>query len=620
MEQSTIIKLRQTEASSIVTNGSFATTLQNKVLLEEGDVVKLHSAFLDTTTESNITIDEPIDVSFSCIKYLDAVKENLPFAYTLDPDNHAGKTIGHKHIACARKATGGLDAYMLESVRMTPLHYGPGRSYGDGWIYYIYLSPIPGEGFVRGQTFMPKEYTTEHGKSGVSIPINRLVGDDNPANFQLLTPGVGVPPQPSNTGGVGNGAATINPTAISADDIANPIEETFSFQLGSGVYTPAEIAQIVTDKCSDLQSGGVTGYIGNYPQPPQAQAPTDVWVWPINSAFCTSLSQLYNKVQPVTAASINTDIIFARENQLASFTEIGGAGSQVGQQAPIITPTAIPKTSADDILIGTNNFSLNYDTNLNKLNFDLIHTPYQFSVGNVWTPGITYPDGAEVDKQPTRSYSGIAFTKLNPPDFWQTLGFTETPISVTYDARPLEQTDRKLVLMPNIILTPGVNITQQYAGIDLVWNKIAADASTIPFYSFSSGNFETQITTPIISDRGFNDVINDEGYYFLEVGIKLPQTLIGGSGGGGTDTMSNRVQAIVGKFYTSGNFLQVGSDSAILYQHIGEPQLLADLNVRILHADMTPPDSMEIGPKNSIFLEVIKTIPQPAAPVPNQKQ
>ena len=69
MEQSTIIKLRQTEASSIVTNGSFATTLQNKVLLEEGDVVKLHSAFLDTTTESNITIDEPIDVSFSCIKY-----------------------------------------------------------------------------------------------------------------------------------------------------------------------------------------------------------------------------------------------------------------------------------------------------------------------------------------------------------------------------------------------------------------------------------------------------------------------------------------------------------------------------------------------------------------------
>ena len=220
-----------------------------------------------------------------------------------------------------------------------------------------------------------------------------------------------------------------------------------------------------------------------------------------------------------------------------------------------------------------------------------------------------------MNKQPTRSYSGIAFTKLEPQDFWQTLGFTETPIQVTYDPRPLEQGDNQLVLMPNIILTPGINITQQYAGLDLVWNKVVANTG---FYNFAtSGDIETQITTPIISSRGFNDVINDEGYYYLEVGIKLPQNLIGGSGGGGNDTMSNRVQAIVGKFYTSGNFLQVGSDSAILYQHVGEPQLLADLDVRVLHADMTPPDPQEIGPKNSIFLEVIKTIPQPQAP--NQK-
>ena len=63
MEKSTIIKLRQQEATSITTNGSFSTSLQQKVLLEEGDVVKLHSAFIDTTTESIITVPEPIDVT-----------------------------------------------------------------------------------------------------------------------------------------------------------------------------------------------------------------------------------------------------------------------------------------------------------------------------------------------------------------------------------------------------------------------------------------------------------------------------------------------------------------------------------------------------------------------------
>ena len=617
MEQSTIIKLRQQEASSIVTNGSFATTLQQKVLLEEGDVVKLHSAFIDTTTESIITIDEPIDISFTCITYLDAVVENEPFAYGLDPLTHTGKTIGHKHIPCQIKATGGADSFMLESVRMTPTTYGPGRTYGDGYIYYMYQSPIPGVGLIPGQTWMGTEHTTKHGKSGVNVPINRLTGGDDPQYaFYLRTDKV----QPGNTGGFGNGVANINPTPIAANVIAEPIETSFSFQLDRGVYTPKELSQIITDRCSELQSGGLTGFPGKYPIPPAANTPTDDFRFPVNSAFCSSLAQLYNKVQPVTPDSVPTDIAFVRENQLASAAE--GTGGQIGQQAPIIKPTSIPTTPATDVLLGSNNFSLNYDTNLNKLNFDLIHTPYQFGVNGVWTPGITYPTGTDERKQPTLSYSGIAFTSLEPSGFWQTLGFTTTSVAITYDATPLPQDDNTLILVPNIILTPGVNITQQYPGLDLVWNKIEGGNPAVNFWNMASGNVETLITTPIISSRGFNDIPNDEGYYYLEVGIKLPQKLIGGSGGGGSDTMSNRVQAIVGKFYTSGNFLQVGSDSAILYQHIGQPQLIADLNVRVLHADMTSPDPQEIGPKNSIFLEVIKTIqqPQPIAPAPTKKQ
>ena len=373
------------------------------------------------------------------------------------------------------------------------------------------------------------------------------------------------------------------------------------------MYTPAEIAQIITDKCSELNSGGQTGFEGSFPQPGTPEAPYPFNnAWPVNSAFCSTLSQLYTLANPDTVTLANTDLVFSRENHLQA-AAIGGV------PPPVIIADDVPLTFATDVLLGTNNFSLNYDTNLAKLNFDLIHTPYQFSVDNVWTPGITYPAAGGGDyRQPTTSYSGIAFTKLDPPDFWHTLGFTETPVHISYDPTPIGLDDGTDMIVPQIILTPGLNITQQYAGLDLVWNKVVSSGGK-NFYQFASGDIETQITTPIISNRGFNDIINDEGYYYLEVGIKIPQTLIGGSGGGGTDTMSNRVQAIVGKFYTSGNFLQVGSDSAILYQHVGEPQLLADLNVRVLHADMTSPDPQEIGPKNSIFLEVIKTIPQPAA-------
>ena len=101
MEKSTILKLRQQEASFIETNGSFSTTLQQKVLLEEGDVVKLHSAFIDTTTESIISIPDPIEISLTCIKYFDNAVNNTPFAYTASPlPATAGDILGAKYISC----------------------------------------------------------------------------------------------------------------------------------------------------------------------------------------------------------------------------------------------------------------------------------------------------------------------------------------------------------------------------------------------------------------------------------------------------------------------------------------------------------------------------------------
>ena len=67
----------------------------------------------------------------------------------------------------------------------------------------------------------------------------------------------------------------------------------------------------------------------------------------------------------------------------------------------------------------------------------------------------------------------------------------------------------------------------------------------------------------------------------------------------------------MGKYFTSGNFLQDTGASGIVYQHIGQPQMLNDLDIRVLHADGTPPLKNELGPLNSIFIEVIKPVKQP---------
>ena len=68
-EKSTILKLRQAESRDVTTNGSYSISLKEPTLLEEGDIVKVHSVFLDTTTESLVEIDEDTTITMEVAKY-----------------------------------------------------------------------------------------------------------------------------------------------------------------------------------------------------------------------------------------------------------------------------------------------------------------------------------------------------------------------------------------------------------------------------------------------------------------------------------------------------------------------------------------------------------------------
>ena len=131
-------------------------------------------------------------------------------------------------------------------------------------------------------------------------------------------------------------------------------------------------------------------------------------------------------------------------------------------------------------------------------------------------------------------------------------------------------------------------------------------------------NSATSQTTPIVSNREFDKTTNDEGYLLVEIGVKLPQEMIGGHSHNGS-TGSNKVQSIIGKYFTNGNFLQDSGAGSIVYQHNGAPQLLSDLDVRVIHPDGTTPDNNELGESNSVFLEIVKTIQPPQPPVSPKK-
>ncbi len=96
--------------------------------------------------------------------------------------------------------------------------------------------------------------------------------------------------------------------------------------------------------------------------------------------------------------------------------------------------------------------------------------------------------------------------------------------------------------------------------------------------------------------------------------MKIPQEMIGGVLKDGARTGSNKVQSIITKYFTSGNFLQDTGTGSVVYTHHGETQMLNDFDVKIVHPDFSVPLNDELGDKNSVFLEVIKAVKPQIAP------
>ena len=91
----------------------------------------------------------------------------------------------------------------------------------------------------------------------------------------------------------------------------------------------------------------------------------------------------------------------------------------------------------------------------------------------------------------------------------------------------------------------GLNTTNAFFGTD----SIIAKTGDWAFLS-GPGMPPSQVTTdtqPIVSTREFENVIGDEGYLLVEVGVNFPQQMIGGALTGNTGSKS--VQSIVGRYF-----------------------------------------------------------------------
>lgn len=612
METSTLIKLRQIESNDVSQNGAYNVSLKESITLNQGDVVKLHTAILDTSTESFITLEDKTPILLEVGTYVRNYKTDSPLAqhFQKTPAIPASQPDLNLLMPCFENAISGNE-YVFETATFWSRRAG---GTDPITINYSYKDPVTGE--EKTDDFLvPRFSGISHATKGFTVTVNKLIRG---REVKLLNPTWDL-----RNHHIADGSGE-NPGPyflVSADPLPNPggnnvhnnlFLRELKFDIPAGRYYPAEMATIINDEMSKLDALGPLGY--------------DVSLnkYPVQSPFLQTFHQVNHLVTDPTAdGGLNTDLNYnpTTRNKEELPTDLC--------QFDVTTVT-----SGTDPVIGANEVSLNYDDNLKKLNFDALHFP--FYVGGSpagGQPGVIYPDlgaylqpnpaagqpanNTPIPHTPQTNYGGAFFTKMQPVDFWtRKLGFVGMTVKPQVSTSLITGRQSSNFASPTPTLTPiadiypvklqlipGVNIVTALNGLDNIIPK--TDTAYVPVL----GAVSTSLTTPIISQREFDTPHNDEGYYIIEVGMNLPQKMIGGSQE--YPTTSNRVQGIMGKYFTSGNFLQSQGQGAVVYQHEGEPVLLSDLAVAIRNPDMSLPAINDLGDKNSIFLEVIKQIPQP---------
>ena len=560
-----------------------------------------------------------------------------------------------RYFAALRKPFGAIaqDIWMVNDFLIWPIKGGTTKS-GNLVLEFIYTDPVTDQE-TRLSTFVPEFKGSSASGNGHRVEIKRNVIGVEPyvASTDPAEPGL----YPSE-----NSFICVTDTATLAahniqivpekqiiffDPRLQPLVETYlttpftrtlSVNIPNKRYTPGEICTLLNDQFSSLEANGPAA-ANPATQPPIA--------WNVNNAFLGSIKEMeYYVAQnysagvelgflPETSYNESGDIIDVQEmlifdtNALEEEWTPPGDGGIAGPQ---------------DIYIGAEQVDLVYDPVLEKISFSSLHFPlYVGSTGpesGTALPGIEWsraPPYGNQAGQMVPDYSGAAFTRLSPSPFWKDqLGFQSivlTPTAATKTFRqdpgnpagsgaPARPPSGATITGFNVIPEVGRNITSAYMGLDIIVFK-----STIfwmPQTPVSNSGWlpgdvgtQTSLTTPILADREFGVAISDEGYFLVEIGFKFPQKMVGGSDTNVTNKSYNNIQAIVGKYFVSpNNFLQDQGSGSIQYQHMGEPQMISDLSVRILNPDGSVPPDTDLGNRNALFLEVIKAINVTPAPPP----
>jgi len=392
----------------------------------------------------------------------------------------------------------------------------------------------------------------------------------------------------SHGGTLGFGNVTnITIEDFGGNEVLNSLyKKTISFPIIAKAYDPHDLAELITDKCTNVLLNGAL--------------PAD--------SFTISQNPILT-----TARTLRNDPLF--NGQPAEFFN--------ATQGKFNYNTT--QAGADpDYFIGSSQFGLVYDDITDTFKFSVIHSSLYSIDPAEKTPAPLVQilsDGAG-GKILLNKSGGIFFTALNPPEIWlgkDSVFKFDSSIQVSSIPQSFEPGGgQPKVNFESVNLQDGTNITGDLQGLDSLVQKqaIAPDAGSSPngkgFDIVPSLPFATAVTLTNSINAGNGFTSNREAFFKLEIKLPnirqkvflnhLPPTL---EGFHGDTTINTDIQAIIGRYYSANNFTSCYNEGSIPYVYNeDEPTILSEVQIRILDPDGSVAEGL--GNKNTIFLQIQK--------------
>ena len=677
MSNTTIIELRQADsnygliplANGGNQNGVWRTTLDTPVIIEEGDQVQIKSVYLDTSASGSgyIQIEQPVDITMTACMYLTNYNLDQSYHYTTqynpapednelrkygntDPPRTLDNVGDNNRWILAKQTVLDGDHYNVPQFNIQPINpSSETREYGGATLVFEYTgtekNAIPygqKKGIYVDATFEYKYKRRNPYNLGIrckgdaTAPFIRLSAETQSALYGLNIASINYP---------------IKELIPSATKINTIQEFPLKFTIDAGQYSPTEMADLITAKMNDVEFNGNVNdnYIDAGSTEAGGERLNNMVNYPVNAPFLTTVLQNEQKLKAEGVASGDTlDQVFVNAtgySKASSLTDTAIKNrngnywfkyniQQMLKERKVFTSPG-PSTSYTqpslDVFIGTNQLEMAYDEGSAKLKFAIQHFPIYANdtftnpvmpatpvSNNDAKPSVCFnPTSSDGDFHVNTglplAYSGIAWTNLEPPNFWNNiLGFTTAHQGANTNQGFMPDTGGAAV--PDIAnsfeleLVDGINITSAFPGLDLPVVKQGARFN-IPLYEappiapalVGAQTFvSTDDTTSIYSARTWNTALADEGYFLVDVACNFQQNLVGQS-----ITTSN-TQSIVNRYYSANSFTSDQGAGSIVYTHQGEPTMLSNFSVQVRNPDRSFIDSHILQNDNTIFVEVVK--------------